>query len=218
MFSVQPTSGFGLAMLQEKPKHALLSRTKWAIYEQGKFERLINDLKNLVDGLHQIVHVDRETQDNIIVADIESVLDLSHLRLVEAASEDSHRTWSNVAKSVIAASEAGTTDRRHAEEILRDVEGLTHSNKTARSQTDLSSSVADLGTRLYEIFTYCYICLRFRFPSRQVGTLYSARGAHWTVSEVAISRPLRPGPVRDLMHCRELLQGSLSQCRFNVRR
>jgi hypothetical protein len=102
----------------------VVARTKWAIYAKERFQGLVNDVKHFIDNLYELVPVDRETQDNIIKADIESILDLSQLRLVEAATEDSYRTYSAAAGSVIRASENGTVDRRNVEERLRDIEDL----------------------------------------------------------------------------------------------
>jgi hypothetical protein len=125
----------------------LASRAKWAIYEQAKFEQLINNLKDLIDGLYQIIHVDRETQDSIIVADIGLIEDLSQLKLIDAASEDSsYPVYSNAAKSVIAASEMGSVDHRLAEGRIRDAEVLHHSGPATRSQAGGLPSSTNLGT------------------------------------------------------------------------
>jgi hypothetical protein len=113
---------------------SVVAKTKWAIYAKERFQGLVNDVKQFIDSLYELVPVDRETQDGIIKADIESLLDLSQLRLVEAATEDSYRAYSAAAASVIEASENGTIDRRTVEEHLRDIEELNQQNLSTQPQ------------------------------------------------------------------------------------
>lgn len=47
-------------------RSTLVMRTRWAIHDKTKFEGLIHHLKDLVDGLNQVVLVKRETQDQIM--------------------------------------------------------------------------------------------------------------------------------------------------------
>ncbi|KAF2269537.1 hypothetical protein CC78DRAFT_612488 [Lojkania enalia] len=112
----------------------VVAKIKWAIYAKEKFQGLVNDVKHFVDKLYELVPVDRETQESIIKADIESILDLSQLRLVEAATEDSYKAYSEAAISAIEASEMGTIDRRTVEERLRDVEKLSQPNLSTQLQ------------------------------------------------------------------------------------
>lgn len=105
----------------------------------------MNDVKHFIDNLYELVPIDRETQESIIKADIESILDLSQLRLVEAATEDSYRVYSAAAASVIVASENGTIDRRTVEEHLRDVEELNQQNLSTQSQPGHLTSNPNLG-------------------------------------------------------------------------
>ncbi|KAF2877474.1 prion-inhibition and propagation-domain-containing protein [Massariosphaeria phaeospora] len=114
---------------RQRGGEGLVARTKWAIYEGRRFQGLVNNVKHFVDNLYELVSVDRETQDSIIKADIETILDLSQLRLVEAATEDSYRAYSQIAASVIEASEFGTVDRRTVEERIRDIQSLQDQNQ-----------------------------------------------------------------------------------------
>jgi hypothetical protein len=109
-----------IASKSDRP--GLATRTKWAIHDKSKFQGLINDLKHFIDGLNLILPVDRLIQERIVMADIESIVDLSRLRLVQEASEDSYPTWSSKASEVIEASETGTMDRRKLEERIRDMQ------------------------------------------------------------------------------------------------
>ena len=126
---------------------SILAKTKWAIYEKEKFQALVNDVKHFVDSLYELVSVDQETQVNVFKADIESILDISQLRLVEAATEDSYRVYSTIAASVIEASETGTVDRRTVEERLRDSEGSDSSHARSKIPTlDATKEISKLCT------------------------------------------------------------------------
>ena len=98
----------------------MASRTKWAIHDKARFEGLITHLKDLINGLNQVLPVKREIQDQILKDDIVSILNLSKLRLVQSACEGNYTTLSDIASAVIEASEFGTVDRRNIEEWLGD--------------------------------------------------------------------------------------------------
>lgn len=117
-FWTRNASRLSLATGQNK-----VARTKWAIYERERFQGLVNDVKHFVDSLFDLVSISRESQDRVIIDDIESILDASHLAIVEEATEDSYRVYSEAAASARASTEAGTIDRRSLEERLRDVVG-----------------------------------------------------------------------------------------------
>jgi hypothetical protein len=108
----------------DQAKTTLASRTRWAIHDKARFEGLITDLKDIIDGLNQVLPVKREIQDQILKDDIVSILDLSKLRLVQSACEGSYTALSGVASAVIEASEFGTVDRRNIEEWLGDANAL----------------------------------------------------------------------------------------------
>jgi hypothetical protein len=68
---------------QNKP--SVLSKTKWAIYDKAKFTVLLSDIKDLVDGLYQILPVPHKVRDKIVFKAIRSLVpDFKRLRLVEA--------------------------------------------------------------------------------------------------------------------------------------
>ncbi|KEY73249.1 hypothetical protein S7711_09630 [Stachybotrys chartarum IBT 7711] len=127
-------------------------RTRWAIYDRERFQGLVDDVKDFVDRVYELVPVGREIQDMIIVADIESIIDISRLTIVAAATEDSYRVYCEAASSAIASTEAGTVDRRKVEEHLRNVE-LTQPNPTTLPQAwdrlSSSSSAMDPTFPLY---------------------------------------------------------------------
>jgi hypothetical protein len=106
-------------------RSTLAMRTRWAIHDKTKFEGLVHHLKDLIDGLNEVVLVNRETQDQIMHDDIVSILDISKLRLIQSACEGSYTTLSKTASTVITASEFGTIDRRNIEEWLGDAKGMS---------------------------------------------------------------------------------------------
>ncbi|SCO88755.1 uncharacterized protein FRV6_12882 [Fusarium oxysporum] len=112
-----------------------LAKARWAIYERERFQGLVNDVKDLVDSLFQLVNVSREIPDHIIIDNIETLLDVSQLAIVEEATEGSYRLYSEAAASARASTEAGTTDRRTPEELSGDVEGNIGPQYNAGRQT-----------------------------------------------------------------------------------
>jgi hypothetical protein len=101
-------------------KLPLVSKTKWAIHEREAFQGLVNNLKDLIDGLYAIIPVSIGILNSTVEADIRSIDNIDQVRLFEAATEDSYRAWSAVASSVIEQSETGTFDNRSIDEQLSD--------------------------------------------------------------------------------------------------
>lgn len=91
---------------------SLTMKIRWAIRDRAKFMGLIVTLKGFVDRLFQIIPISREIQNTMVEADIFSILDLSQLRLVEAACEGSYRAWSDIASVAIDRTERETVDQR----------------------------------------------------------------------------------------------------------
>lgn len=112
-------------------RSSLVMRTRWAIHDKNKFEGLLHHLKDLIDGLNEVVLVKRETQDQIMHDDIVSILDISKLRLIQSACEGTYTALSRVASTVIEASEYGTIDRRNIEEWLGDAKNMSEDDQDA---------------------------------------------------------------------------------------
>lgn len=115
---------FGARFAGNQSRPTLAKRTRWAIHDKTKFEGLLHHLKDLIDGLNQVVLVKREKQDQIMHSDIVSILDISKLRLIQSACEGNYTTLSKAASTVITASEFGTIDRRNIEEWLGDANAI----------------------------------------------------------------------------------------------
>jgi Prion-inhibition and propagation len=127
-------SRFWVRFAKDENKASVLSRTRWAIHDKTNFEGLINNLKDLIDGLNEVLPVQRESQDLLVRRDISSILDITTLRLIQSACEGSYRSWSDEASRVIEESERGTIDRRHVEEWIRDAEGIDELNQKEQPQ------------------------------------------------------------------------------------
>jgi hypothetical protein len=94
-------------------KPSLLLRTKWAIHDKAKFEMLISDIRDLVNGIYNILPVSNKERDKIAFKDIKALLpDLRRLKQLELASEAIYPTWSEAASVMIMASESGTANGR----------------------------------------------------------------------------------------------------------
>ena len=102
-------------------KPSALRKAKWAIQRKEVFQGLINDLKDLIDGLYEIAPVPREVVDYVVETDVGSIDNPEQLKLFEAATEDSYRTWSAVASSVREQTEAGTLESQIDAHIVTNI-------------------------------------------------------------------------------------------------
>ena len=103
---------------RETPKRPVaLDKTRWAIHDAAKFEKLITELKDLIDGLIARVPAPTERQDQKVKDDIASVIDnISGLKLVKEACEETYPSWHDAASAALDASEVDTVDGRLAAE------------------------------------------------------------------------------------------------------
>jgi hypothetical protein len=93
------------------------NRVIWAIQDREKFGSLVNDLRDLVDGLVTLLPPVVQSVGNRIIEDDIASLKMSNLRLfVEACQgEEVYQAWSGVASEAVYASEHGTGDHRIVE-------------------------------------------------------------------------------------------------------
>lgn len=104
--------------LGKSSQSRVVTRSRWAIYDKEKVQNLVSDLKALVDRVYELVPVDPQTLNSTIIADIKTITNISRLKIVEAATDESYRAYSEATTSVIASTEARTDDRRILEELL----------------------------------------------------------------------------------------------------
>ncbi|MCJ1381186.1 hypothetical protein MMC17_004295 [Xylographa soralifera] len=94
-------------------KSSSSNKFSWAIQDRSKFSAMITDLKDLIDGLENIVPEDNMKRQQLITKDIISLFpDVASLRLIQEACTDTHLGWSGIASHMIDISEAGSEDGR----------------------------------------------------------------------------------------------------------
>ncbi|MCJ1393892.1 hypothetical protein MMC18_006768 [Xylographa bjoerkii] len=94
-------------------KRSSPNKFSWAIQDRNKFSAMITDLKDLIDGLENIVPEDKTKRQQLITKDIISLFpDVGSLRLIQEACAGTHVGWSDIASLMIDVSEAGTEDGR----------------------------------------------------------------------------------------------------------
>ncbi|KAK4153496.1 prion-inhibition and propagation-domain-containing protein [Chaetomidium leptoderma] len=162
------------------------ARTKWAIHDREKFQGLVIYLAHFVDSLFELAKIDREVPDRVIVEDIESIVDVSHLAIVEEGTEN-YPTYLEAAKSARASTEAGTLDRRTLEEEIRDAEGIpaVHPRATAgaHNASELSSLPSEIQHR-EKYFVLTSPCRR-----QTTGELCDVRVLGSQVADMELSYP-----------------------------
>ncbi|ERF70978.1 hypothetical protein EPUS_09083 [Endocarpon pusillum Z07020] len=80
-------------------KAGLMSKTRWAIRDNGKFSKLITNLKDLVDGLDQITTSARTSilKGRLVRQETESIPDLRTLKIIEENCSDAD--WKSYASA-----------------------------------------------------------------------------------------------------------------------
>jgi len=97
---------------QDRSQVCAVNRVTWAIRDRGKFGNLVKDLRELVDGLVELVPAPVQSAAERILEDDVASLRLSNLRLVEDALRDQERyqSLSDAVSEAIQATELGTID------------------------------------------------------------------------------------------------------------
>jgi hypothetical protein len=100
------------------------NRVIWAIQDREKFGSLVDDLRDLVDGLVTLLTPVVQSVGNRIIEDDIASLKISNLRLFvdacQGEGEEVYQAWSGVASEAVYASEHGTGDHRIVEEWMED--------------------------------------------------------------------------------------------------
>jgi len=65
-------------------------RARWAIHDRNKFTLLIQDLKDLIDGLNAITPNTTSRHKRMVPRGLESLCDPEALELVQEATEDDY--------------------------------------------------------------------------------------------------------------------------------
>ena len=108
-----------LRLSRQPPGPSVLDKTRWAIHDATKFEKLVGDIRDLIDGLTVQLPVSSELQEQKVQDDIASMVDdLHRLHLFQEACKDDYPKWWAAASAAIDASEVATLDNRLADERL----------------------------------------------------------------------------------------------------
>ena len=98
---------------------SVLDKTRWAIHDETKFQKLVKDIRELIDGLMITVPVPPELQEQKVQDDIASMVDdIRSLHLFEEACKDDYPECSTAASAAIDASDVATLDNRLVDERL----------------------------------------------------------------------------------------------------
>lgn len=125
---------FRLRFRQTPQGPGALDKTRWAIHDAAKFETLVKHLKDLIDGLIAKVPAPMERQDQKIKDDIASMVDnISALKLVKEACEESYPSWHDAASAALDASEVDTVDGRLADERIAHYQSLVQGTPESMS-------------------------------------------------------------------------------------
>ena len=132
---------FRLRFGRSSREYSVLNRTRWAIHDATKFQSLVSDLRDLIDGLTNQAPVSQNRLDQKVQDDIASMVDdISGLRLVQEACEDFYPLWQQAASVAIDASEVGTLDGRLTQERVGEYVSHTQSDsKLFNRQVDTTA-------------------------------------------------------------------------------
>lgn len=91
LFAGSPVVQFQRRVAGFQQRAGLISRTRWTIRDNGKFARLIANLKDLLDGLNSITPSSARTsilKGGLIREETDSIPDLRTLKIIEETCED----------------------------------------------------------------------------------------------------------------------------------
>ena len=110
---------FRLRLGRQSQGPSVLDKTRWAIHDGTKFQELVQDIRDLIDGLMTEVPVSPDLQEQKVQDDIASMVDdIESLHLFQEACKDDYpKSWT-AANAAINASEVATLDNRLADERL----------------------------------------------------------------------------------------------------
>ena len=118
---------FRLRLGRQNPAPSVLEKTRWAIHDETKFQKLVQDIRELIDCLMTEVPVAPELQEQKVQDDIASMVDdIQSLHLFQEACKDEYPEWWAAASAAIDASEVATQDHRLADERLEYHDNSNH--------------------------------------------------------------------------------------------
>lgn len=125
-------------VLPERGADSTMARARWAVHDKSKFTELLETLSALVEKLHKVIPVP-DSQYDLLESDLAAILNLSQLKLVEAALQSCPnprgKALSKAASVIVSNSEIGTVDRRSVSDWLRDTHWIDKPDGVASSST-----------------------------------------------------------------------------------
>ncbi|KAI9812045.1 MAG: hypothetical protein M1827_004938 [Pycnora praestabilis] len=129
---------------------SVLEKTRWAIQDQSKFIKFVADLRQLIDGLKDIIQsaADRAQEREAIAAEIDSLPNLQTVKLVRDASAEVHDEWSDVASQVLEMSILESNDKPNIMSWIKDVDRPESEQATPKAA--LRSTKVNLDTKEFD--------------------------------------------------------------------
>lgn len=125
---------FRLRLIHRLQGPSVLDKTRWAIHDESRFQKLVVDIRELIDGLTRAVPVSSELQEQKVQDDIASMVDdIQSLHLFQEACKDDYPKWWTAASAAIDASEIGTLDNRLADDRLEQYGSSDHGGVGGRA-------------------------------------------------------------------------------------
>ena len=119
---------------------SLSTRKRWVIKDRKKVESLLHNLHQFIFSLIELVALPRSFERLLVKEDVDALEDdLSHLRLLQAATQGQNHAWSEFATLRVEAFQKAIQDFRTLEEWLEDVEkgDKASTNSLPRFETDV---------------------------------------------------------------------------------
>ena len=131
---------------------SLLRKIRWAIRDRSKFGVLVDEVRQLVDSLKDITESStnklHQRQHNAIAEEINSLPDLSMVRLVKDATATIHQDWSDTATEVLETSTLGKEDKEYVLDWINTADNVDLGYEKA--QETLTEAGLDANARGFE--------------------------------------------------------------------
>ena len=166
---------FRLRLGRQSPGCSVLDKTRWAIHDASKFEKLIDDIRDLIDGLTTKVPVSPELQEQKVQDDIASMVDdIQSLHLFQEACKNDYPKWWTAASAAIDASEVATQDDRLANARLEHHYSLNQGSLGAGvGKEELPVYFGDRKGELHKLHSTGEVNRNSLFVSKDAGFLHA---------------------------------------------
>ncbi|KAL8704149.1 MAG: hypothetical protein Q9201_002699 [Fulgogasparrea decipioides] len=126
-------------------------RTKWAIRDRERFSSLIEELGKFNKYLNELLPTPAHYQQRLVHEEIERLAeDVHNLRLVQEASEQNHRDWSDAASARADISEVDLDDLQRIEDWRKNIPKSPPEGSSKVGSSNQLSSTQD-----YDLKAFC---------------------------------------------------------------